>query len=262
MAEPESAYFVPSVDTAARVLAMLTRYRTQSCTLSEITSALDVSKTTCLRVLKTLQAHGLVAFDANSKRYSLGYYCVVLGSRAQESLDYLAALRPLMRECARRTGHTIVFAQRVPGDRLMYVAKEDSGNPMHINVSVGNRFPVTDVSYGKWVLAFADEAERRRLLANGLRQVTPRTRTEPDEYLAEVARLPERGVLVSRGEYLPGVLAVSCPVLDSGGGLLGVLVALGLSDAVDEDELDTLRSVMREMGTRCRFDGGASGFTA
>ena len=156
MTESAPAYFVPSVDTAARALAMLTRYRTQSATLSEITTALGVSKTTCLRVLKTLQAHGLLAYDEAEKRYSLGYYCVVLGARAQESLDYLAALRPLMRECATRTGLTDAFAQRVPGDRMMYVATEDGGNPMHINVSVGNRFPITDVSYGKWVLAFAD----------------------------------------------------------------------------------------------------------
>ena len=72
-------YFVPSVYTAARVLALLSRYSTKSLTLSEIMTSLEVSKATCLRVLKTLEMHGLLKFEAASKRYSLGYYCVVLG---------------------------------------------------------------------------------------------------------------------------------------------------------------------------------------
>jgi predicted ArsR family transcriptional regulator len=57
-------YFVPSVDTAARVLALLSRYSTKSLTLSEIMTSLEVSKATCLRVLKTLEMHGLLKFEA------------------------------------------------------------------------------------------------------------------------------------------------------------------------------------------------------
>jgi IclR family KDG regulon transcriptional repressor len=251
----EQTYFVPSVDTASRVLEMLTRYRTRSSTLSEISTALQVSKTTCLRVLKTLESHGLLRYDEETKRYSLGYYCVVLGARAAEGLDYLAYVGPLLRECARRTGLTAAFVQRVSTDRMMYVAKEESGQAAHVNVSIGNRFPITEVSYGKWVLAFAGAAEREELLASGLRQVTPQTISDVEDYLKQVDALAAEGVLVSRAEYIRGVVAVSCPVLDTKGGLVGVLAVLGLTEALPDEDLESVCAVMRDIAPRCHFDG-------
>ncbi|MHA6629475.1 IclR family transcriptional regulator [Pseudonocardia sichuanensis] len=243
------AYFSPSVDTAARVLELLSRYRTRSATLSEIAAALGVSKTTCLRVVRTLVAHGLLAHDEHSKRYCLGYFAVVLGARAEEGLDTLHRVRPLLVEAARRTGLTAAFVQRVSQDRMMYVAKEQGG-AAHLTVSVGNRFPVTSVSYGKWVLAFEDEDERDRLLADGLPRLTPHTRTDVAEYRAQVAALAPGDVVVSRNEYVNGVHAVSCPVLDPRGRLEGVLAVLGLSESLDEAEAGRVRDVMGDIAAR------------
>ncbi len=248
------AYFSPSVHTAARTLELLSRYRTRSCTLSEIAAELDVSKTTCLRVIKTLVQDGLLAYDEAGKRYSLGYFAVVLGARAEEGLDSLNRVRPLMRESAERTGLTAAFVQRVSTHRLMYVAKEQSPAAAHVNVSVGNRFPITEVSYGKWVLAFADEEERAQLLADGLPQVTPDTVTDLGAYRAEIDRLGPGDIVVSRNEYVPGVHAVSCPVVAARGGLDGVLVVLGLSDALDQTRARETAEVMRDIAARCHTE--------
>lgn len=250
----EQRYIAPSVDTAARVLALLSRYRTRTSTLSEITAALDVSKATCLRVLKTLETHGLVSFDPQTKRYSLGYYCVVLGSRAEEGLDYLQLVTPLLRHATGLTGLTSAFVQRVSADRMMYVAKVEGDANAGINVSVGNRFPITEVSYGTWVVAYADEPERERILAGGLRAVTPRTVTDPAAYLRRAERALSEGVLVSQSEYVLGVTAVSCPVLDVRRDLVGVLTVLGLTEALQGQALETVVGHMRDVCARARFD--------
>jgi IclR family transcriptional regulator, KDG regulon repressor len=247
------AYFSPSVDTAARVLELLSRYRTRSATLSEIAAALGVSKTTCLRVVRTLVAHGLLAQEEHSKRYRLGYFAVVLGARAEEGLDALQRVRPLLAEAAERTGLTAAFVQRVSADRMMYVAKEQ-GPSAHVTVSVGNRFPILSVSYGKWVLAFTDEAEREQLLAGGLPQVTRHTVTDAAAYRAQVAALGPGDVVVSRNEYVNGVHAVSCPVLDSRSRLEGVLVVLGLSEALGPAEAGHVHDVMRDIAARCHSE--------
>jgi IclR family KDG regulon transcriptional repressor len=251
------SYFSPSVDTAARVLELLSRYRTRSATLSEIAGSLGASKTTCLRVVRTLVAHGLLAQDEHSKRYSLGYFAVVLGARAEEGLDALHRVRPLLVEAAERTGLTAAFVQRVSADRMMYVAKEQGAGAL-VAVSVGNRFPITSVSYGKWVLAFADDDERDRLLAGGLPQVTPYTATDVAAYRAEVDALAPGDVVVSRNEYVNGVYAASCPVLDSRGHLEGVLAVLGLSESLGEAEAENVQDVMAEIAARCHSEPAAA----
>jgi IclR family transcriptional regulator, KDG regulon repressor len=248
-------YFVPSVDGAARILALLSRYSTRSLTLSEIVSSLEMSKATCLRVLKTLELHGLLHFDSASKRYSLGYYCVVLGARAEESLDYLSYVRPLLAEATQRTGLTAVFVQRVGADRMMYVAKEESHRSTAVNVSIGNRFPVTEVSYGKWVLAYADQAERDRLVSGGLRRITSATVVDPDQYLLDADTARKEGILTSESEYIPGVTAVSCPVVDAQSTLIGVITVLGFTEVLQGDALEDVRAAIRAVARRAIFDG-------
>ncbi|MHA6616352.1 IclR family transcriptional regulator [Pseudonocardia sp. DLS-67] len=242
-------YHSPAADLAARTLKLLSRYRTRCLTLSEIAAALDMPKTSCLRVLRTLQAHGLLGYDEADRRYSLGEYAVVIGSRAAEGLDTLTRVRPLLTAAARRTALTAAFVQVAGPDRMMYVAKQEA--PGGVVVSVGNRFPVTSVSYGKWVMAFAADAERERLLAGGLPRITAATTTERARYLEQVDALRVGEVLESRGEYVEGVYAVSCAVVDERHELAGVLVVLGRLDALDRERRQAVCETVREIAARC-----------
>jgi IclR family KDG regulon transcriptional repressor len=247
-------YRSPAADVAARTLKLLSRYRTRCLTLAEIAAELQVPKTSCLRVLRTLQAHGLLAYDEDARRYSLGQYAVVIGSRAAEGLDTLTRVRPLLAAASRRTGLTTAFVQRVPDDRMMYVAKHDRAGADGVTVSVGNRFPITSVSYGKWVMAFADDEERERLLAAGLPRITAATTTEQAQYLRQVDALRVGEILESRAEYVRGIYAVSCALVDGRHELAGVLVALAVLAELDEDGRRAVCAVMREIAARCTAD--------
>ncbi|TQM10101.1 IclR family transcriptional regulator [Pseudonocardia kunmingensis] len=244
-------YRSPAADLAARTLKLLSRYRTSCLTLAEIAAELQVPKTSCLRVLRTLQAHGLLGYDEAGQRYSLGEYAVVIGSRAAEGLDPLTRVRPLLAAASRATGLTAAFVQRVAGDRMMYVAKHEHPGGGGVSVSVGNRFPVTSVSYGKWVMAFAHDEERERLLAAGLPRITAATTTERAQYLRQVDALRVGEILESRAEYVHGIYAVSCALVDARHELAGVLVVLGVLAELDDDRRRAVCAVMREIATRC-----------
>lgn len=240
-------YFAPAVDLAVRILEVLSRRATQSSTLTEICKVLGSNKATSLRILRTLQARSMVHYDENTKRYSLGMAAVVIGSRAEESIDHLARLRPILIDAAEWTQMTAVLIERVSPDRMMYIAKEERIAGTHVTVSVGNRFPITDVSYGKWVIGYSSEEESEKLLAPGLRQVTPHTVTDIDDYRKSVAKACSDGVLLSRDEYVPGVTAISCPVFDRGR-LLGVLAVLGLTSGLSSDDIARISTYMRDLG--------------
>lgn len=63
-------YTVPSVATAARVLRWL---RGRAATLSEMSDALEFSKSTAYGILKTLQQEGFVRYEEPTKQYRLGH---------------------------------------------------------------------------------------------------------------------------------------------------------------------------------------------
>jgi DNA-binding IclR family transcriptional regulator len=248
-------YSAPAVDLAARILKLLTRYRMSEATLTMISTELSAPKASCLRALRVLESHGLLRLNPDTKKYSLGPYAVVLGARAEENSDYLSVIRPLLREAAERTGCTAVLVQQVDDNRMMYLAKHEATSRLRVNISIGNRFPITEVSYGKWLLAFASADVRDALLTDRLRQVTPYTVIDRDRYLTQLDEIRTAGVLVSREEYVLGITAVSCPVFDAHGRFLGVLAVLALMSAADPSTLGTVVATIREISHKCYLNG-------
>jgi IclR family transcriptional regulator, KDG regulon repressor len=229
----------PAVDLAARILKLLAKRSNPSATLTQISTALDASKSTCLRVLRSLQEHDLVRMDAETRRYSLGVYNVVLGARAEHEFDYLSLVRVVLAEVAEGTRLTAAYAERI-GDRMVYLAKQD---PLHfhsVSVFVGNRFPLSEVSLGVWPAVYAARAERARLLVGHLESLD-------DESLAEIAR---EGVYASHGEYMAGISITSSPVLSAEGSLIGVIAAVNTVPSLTDLTSGEIERIVRDAAQR------------
>ncbi|MDI3328597.1 MAG: IclR family transcriptional regulator [Alicyclobacillaceae bacterium] len=228
-------YMIPSVDQAGRLLHLLSRVQHRNKTFGEICELLQIPRTTCLRLLRTLAAHGLVHYDERTHRYNLGPYLVVLGARAAESLDYIQAARSAVTEVARETGLTTVAAQRIRKDRLTYVVKEDSMSNVHVTVSLGQQFPIDRGSFGKCFCAYMDDEELRDVAAG---------RYSP-AFLSELAEIRRRGYATSVQEQVKGINGVAAPVFDPGGRVLLAIACIGVADQLPPEK-------MKECGERLR----------
>lgn len=246
-------YNAPSVDAAARILKLLSRFKTQKSTLTEISELVQVSKSTCLRILKTLEFNDFVLYNSDLRKYSLGVYPLILGSRASETLDYVSYMKPFLEEATKATKMTSVLVQPTHEQRMMYVLKNESTANARVNVSVGNRFPITSTSYGKWLLAYTSEEERQRILEKGLPKVTKNTVTDKNTYKEQLKRIRKTGVLISKEEYIPGVCAISCPVFDHEGSILGVIAVLEMMSVVEDKNLNDITYVLKDISHRCSF---------
>lgn len=246
-------YFAPSVDMAARILEFLSRYATKKSTLSEISSTLEINKSTCLRVLKTMETHNLVYQDPDTLKYSLGVGAVVLGSRANENLEYLSHIKGTLVELSEKTGLTTAFIQRISKNRLMVVAQHETNREPHVILSVGNKFPITESSYGKWFLAFANEDEREEILSQGLKQITEITITNPDLYRKQLDGIKREGVQVSIDEYYQGITGFSFPIFGSKNQILGVMIAVALTETLTKNHIDNIIKELK--GFSNRFKG-------
>jgi DNA-binding IclR family transcriptional regulator len=239
-----------SVTIAAKVLKLLTRYRLARATLTQIAVELAVPKTSCSRILKALVEEGLLAYDPLTKLYSLGPYAIVIGSRAGENVDYLGTVRAALEELATRTSLTAAWIQRVESRRLMYVAKQEGTAHTHVSISIGNRFPLNEVSWGQWVVAYADPQDQKEILADGLPRVSDTNITDPDDYLTHAMSCRKLGILTTSGDYMPGIWAASAPVVTHDQKLVGILAIIGVADVLAADERARAAGVMQEVGRR------------
>ena len=104
----EKKYSVPAVNTAFKLITLLSRKRYQNSTLTEIANALSLNPTTCFRILYELQELSVVKYDQRTKRYSLGPYLVVLGERAKEHLYDLSIINSYLEKMTAQTGITTI----------------------------------------------------------------------------------------------------------------------------------------------------------
>jgi DNA-binding IclR family transcriptional regulator len=240
MEKARMEYHVPSVWLAAQVLKLLSRHKYKCCSLKDIAQKLDASPTTCLRVLRTLEAESFVYYDTETKKYSLGPYLIPLGNRAAELNDSVARATAEIKRIASVTGLTTVLIQRWD-DRLVYTASaEPPSNGVRLSISVGQQIPMTSGAHGRCFLAFEDETEVRRLISMGLHPVTPDSITDPQRFLEAVREVRHNGYAVSHGEIKPGFSAVDVPVFSKTGGVELVISSMYVTSQMAMDELSDL----------------------
>lgn len=238
---------VPAVETAVRILDFLSRYKNRRSTFTEIYQKLGISKSTCLRILRVLKKYQLVTYDEETRKYSLGVYLVVLGARAAEFSDRLEIVRPILRRLMEKTRLTAVLLQPMPFHRLMYVAKEEPNEPIRVNVSLGQYFPVTVTSFGKCYLAYLEEKELAQLIKEtGIRRFTDRTITDAGELKKNLEEVRSKGYAVSREEHTPGVVGIAAPVFDLAGKVVMVAGCLGVAAVLDREKIEACGEEVRK----------------
>ncbi|MEU8136996.1 IclR family transcriptional regulator [Streptodolium elevatio] len=85
----------PSADRVVLILGLLAEHPAERLTLTEIATRLGLSKPTCLGVLGSLTAGGLLTRDED-KAYALGPALLRMGSAAENSVAPLDLMRPYL----------------------------------------------------------------------------------------------------------------------------------------------------------------------
>lgn len=241
-------HFIPSVHSALRVLELLSKEQYKSSTLSEIAKAVSINKTTCLRILKTMQMQDFVQFDEDGKRYSLGTYLIVLGERAKDVNDIIRLAKTYMPQLCKEIGQTIVLAKSAGNYELMYIAKEEPNESIRLTISVGETFPTISGAVGKTYLAFLKHEEAMRIindvLVDGkLPRYTSNSITDLDVYLDNLRKIREEGISESFEEYTHGIYGLGCPIFNSRGEIVLILGAFR-SSSTNQFDRQTTRNLL------------------
>lgn len=253
-------YQVPSVMLAVHILKLLSRYKHRSCSLKDIAQLTGASKTTCLRVLRSLEQEDILTYDPERKKYSLGPYLIPLGNRALALNDFLATATKELKVVARETGFTTVLVERLREDRLIYMASEEpEQDNLKISVSVGQKFPIVGAGFGHCFIAYEDEQAWQRFT----KQLTPRTPNsivDPDEFIDNLRRIRADGYAVSHGSLTEGVSAIAAPIFNEAGQVELVMSSLVMTALLTPEMQHRVIDVLVERTQRLsEWNGWQSG---
>ncbi len=251
--------------SVARALDLLGLVARGVRTLDALSEELGVHKSTVLRLLQTLEAHGFAGHDA-AHRYHVGPAVFALASDALDALDVRAAAAPILRELAAATGQTVHLATYQDGV-VTYIDKVDSRQGLRMYSRIGLPAPVHATAVGKVLLGGVDPAERERVVAGlDLLPFTSRTHATPEALLADVAISAERGWAEDHEEHETFMNCVGAPV-HGPDGRIAAAVSISVPNVVLPHDgvlallptlLDATARISAELGARTRESTAAA----
>ncbi|QBI53321.1 IclR family transcriptional regulator [Streptomonospora litoralis] len=217
--------------------------------LSRLADASGLPLPTIHRIIRTLLSNGYVR-QLPSRRYALGPRLIGLGDSASRMLGTWA--RPHLTHLVDELGETANLAM-LDGDKVVYVAQVPSQHAMRMFTEVGRRVPAHSAGVGKALLAQLPERDALSTLRRtGMPAATDRTITAPEDFVAEMNRIRERGYAIDDGEQEVGVRCLAVPV--QGGPALTAVSISGPEARVSWDFVERAAPIVRHTALQLAGD--------
>lgn len=250
VADERPRYLVESVDNALQILQLLQAQ--PELRVSYVASELGIGASTAHRLLTTLVFRGFVTQDRMTKTYRAGPDLIELGVRSTSALGLRVASQPHLELLAGRIGETVNVLIR-QGQIVRFIAGSKGNQDERTHVMTGTYLPAYATSGGKILLADMSNAELRGLFPDGLRKLTPRTKTFT-QLVEELSLATLNGYALSQGESQLGLSAIAVPLNDEFGRTIAAVAISALSERVPRGRLRNLVIELRECAGGIRRD--------
>ncbi|WP_208921597.1 IclR family transcriptional regulator [Streptomyces capitiformicae] len=224
-----------TLDRGLTVLSLLAR-NADGLTAAELAEQLSIARAAVYRLLRTLEAHSLVARIGT--RYILGFGVAELAGQLKPRLQ--ATVLPILRRLSERTNSTALLSVADGDQALILLTAEPPNSTMHLAMREGARHDLTIGADGIAILAGRPDS------------------AEDTDAVREARR---QGYAVSLGSIQEGAIGIAAPirVSDWSTASLGV-VQLGLK-LVDEQVPHLVTEAARTAATQLVGAAGPAAVT-
>jgi DNA-binding IclR family transcriptional regulator len=232
---------LPSIARTMATFELLAGSR-DGMSVSELTSALRMNKTTVFRVLASLKKLGYVHQDERSARYGLTFRLAGIAHRYFAAHELGDICMPILQRLASETDELVRLAIG-QGDELRWVAQaEGAHRRIRLSADLGEPVTLHASATGKaWLATMTDEEALGLVLHHGLEARTRKTITTVDALLAELRHVRVTGYALALEEGDDGVVAIAVAIPPSNGstarGAPGTLSVAGTVLTVDQATL-------------------------
>lgn len=194
----------------------------ESFTLMEIARAIDLSPSTTLRIIGTLEKDNYIYRSPDSMRYYLGFKLAQISHVGFANLDVCKIAHPHLEHLAEMFGESTGLYLR-KGERRICVDRVEGTRSLRSVVQVGNSAPLVRGASG-------------RLLLSSLPIPVIQTLLEKDPFttLENILKVRTAGYAVSHGEREAGVVSIAAPVYDSTNTMIAAVFSTGPEPRLDD----------------------------
>lgn len=242
--------------SVARIFRALELLAEEPRTPSGLARALNVDRSTALRLLRQLTATGYVAHDDVSKRYSsVGSRFLRLISATPDHADLSELVDPVLRAVRTQFGEASLLAVPARGF-MVYTAFFPSRQLLGVREQLGAARPMHCSAVGKAYLSGLDDAaleeELNRISFTGGTEHAPADRPS---LFRQVAMARELGYAVDHDETSLGVSCVAVP-LSIGDTLIGAIGVTGPSTRLSASLVAAIGPELGEAAADLRYRAG------
>ena len=198
-----STPMVNSVLHATKILDYYASQRREYLSLTEISRAIGLHKTTVYRILRTLQSVGWIEQSSTNGQYRLGSGILMIASAVSVHYTTRQLISEEMRRLCDLHNETVVLSS-LRGDTGICVDLVKGHHNLGISSENGYIVPLDCGATGKTLLAAQSDELVERLIQNypGLEE----------KLRNQVKEIRQRGYCISEGEVDEGVAAVAVPL--------------------------------------------------
>lgn len=219
---------VPAVDQALKLLMHLAKNTEIKLTLTEICERVGIHKSKGYTILNTLKQYDLIQKDERTKTYGLGLGIVHLAHNVLDNMEIRDVAAPYLVKLANEskcTAHLLTINQD-----MVYVVSAYEGSPdIGFTLRKGFRYHISHGVHGKAIAAFLPDEELKKLLSGeSLHFYGEGKPVDMNRLGKELAKVRENGYAFDQGILLPGITAISSPVFEKNGEIIGCVLLLGV----------------------------------
>jgi DNA-binding IclR family transcriptional regulator len=252
-------YIAPPVQRAVRLIRHVAEGN-PVLNMSETAKALNINRTTLLRLLHTLEVEGFLERKPNGGGFQVGLTFLELSARALFSQDLVQVAVPVLTRLA-ETLQLSAHLGVLDGTDVLYLVRRTPNTPLASNIRVGSRLPAHATTMGRMLLAFMTPVDIETLYAGKpLQRYSEHTPTTIAAVRAKAAKDRQDGIAWSEAHFERGIGSAAVAVFDFAGMPLGAINVSGPVGAFVEEERRALigaelRKAGSEISRRLGFVG-------
>lgn len=220
--------------------------------ITELSHATGINRTTVYRLLLSLQQRDLVSKIEGQKKYKLGSKVYRLGIEYRKNFSTDDFVPALLDEISQKTSESVGYAI-LEDNRVLSLYESEIAQPLKMRYQPGLYYPMNRGCYGKCLMAFHDPLIVEELLqGQDFQKLTPRTLVTKEEILAEYESIREKGYVMSLGEWTDYIYGVGIPLRDPSG-RVAACIALSFIRAANETDEEVEEKCRRLLETLKEF---------
>ncbi|KQY15067.1 transcriptional regulator [Rhizobium sp. Root73] len=201
------------LDRAVAILRLLGEVGQAGATMAAIGEAMDLKQPTVHRIVSSLERHGFVDRERETKRYRLGLALFAMGAAAADGTGLRQISRPALLRLAAMTGDSVFLMARAGFNTVCVDRQQGTYIIDSLTGHIGGQIPMGVGPASQAILAFLPNSEVDVILATNAPLYKSFGGLSPNRIRDSLARIRTDGYALDEGDLVAGISAIAVPIL-------------------------------------------------